>query len=334
MGNLLGPDWLRSPLIGVSGSTFTNTGIVAAEVYQTLPIPAGYRYTFSLWNNAASDPAARITINRRGSESQQQDVLPLISSPVVSSGTLSDAGTGFTVAVLLQPGQAIDLSQAQLEAQPSASPYRPAMGSLSECPLGDRRISIRCRRTKLIQYKDQDRNTRLRSTMSTINIVKEMAEADSPLLLFQCRLADGSYQCFSTQNIWFNGQNYSSRVLKHDLFDFQLSSDDAMDSIATLSLTLANADSFLSEIGASIGWKGTQLTVYFSFVDLVSGITTTESTILFRGVAGDPDQIDEESLRLTFSNKLSLLRVGLPETRVQRLCPWTFPSSRINAPKR
>jgi hypothetical protein len=130
VGNLLGPDWLRSPLIGVSGSTFTNTGIVAAEVYQTLPIPAGYRYTFSLWNNAASDPGARITINRRGSESQQQDVLPLTSSPVVSSGTLSDAGTGFTIAVLLQPGQAIDLSQAQLEAQPSASPYRPAMGGV------------------------------------------------------------------------------------------------------------------------------------------------------------------------------------------------------------
>lgn len=163
--------------------------------------------------------------------------------------------------------------------------------------------------------------------MSTINIIKELAEADTPLLFFQCRLADGSYQCFSTQNMWFNGQSYSPRVLKHDLFDFQLSSDDAMDSIASLSLTLANADSFLSEIGASIGWKGAQLTVYFAFADLASGITTTESTILFRGVAGDPDQIDEDSLQLTFSNKLSLLRIGLPETRIQRLCPWTFPSS-------
>lgn len=163
--------------------------------------------------------------------------------------------------------------------------------------------------------------------MSTINIAKELPEADSPLLLFQCRLSDGSYQCFSTQAIPFNGQSYISRVLKHDLFDFQLSSDDAMDSIAQLSLTLANADSFLSEIEASIGWKGAQLTVYFVFADLLSKTVTTESTILFRGIAGDPDRIDEDSLQLTFSNKLSLLRVGLPETRVQRLCPWTFPSS-------
>jgi hypothetical protein len=130
VGNLLGPTWQCSPLINASGSTFTNTGTIDAEVYQTLPVPAGYRYTFSLWNNTSNDPTARVTVNRRGPVSQQQDVLALTSSPIVSSGALNDSGMGFTIAVLLQPGQAIDLSQAQLEAQPSVSPYRPAIGGV------------------------------------------------------------------------------------------------------------------------------------------------------------------------------------------------------------
>ena len=163
--------------------------------------------------------------------------------------------------------------------------------------------------------------------MSTINVVKEMAEADSPLLLFECLLPNGAYQRFSTQTIVFGGNLYSARVLKHNLFTFQLSADDAMDGMAQLSLTLANADSALSQIQSAAGWKGTQLTVYFVFADLVTGTVTTESTILFRGIAGDPDEIAEGSMKISFANKLSLLRVGLPEIRIQRLCPWNFPTT-------
>jgi hypothetical protein len=164
--------------------------------------------------------------------------------------------------------------------------------------------------------------------MSTINAVKELSEADSPLLLFECLVPNGGgYRYFSTHAISFNGNSYTGRVLKHNLFDFQLSSDDAMDSVAQVSLVLANADSQLSEIEAAFGWKGTQVTVYFAFANLATGATTTESTIVFRGVASDPDEITEDTLQLTFSNKLSLLRVGLPEIRIQRQCPWNFPTA-------
>ena len=62
-----------------------------------------------------------------------------------------------------------------------------------------------------------------------------------------------------------------------------------MDGLSQLSLTLANADSNLSELNAAIGFKGSQLTVWFAFADLPSGTITTESMVLFRGVAGDPD---------------------------------------------
>ncbi len=125
----------------------------------------------------------------------------------------------------------------------------------------------------------------------------------------------------------FNGNQYEARILKYDLFDLQLSADDAMEGISQLSLTLANADSALSQINSAIGFKGAQLTVYFAFADLVIGSITTESTVLFRGVAGDPDEITEDSLALSFTNKLVLQRIPLPEVRVQRACPWNFPTS-------
>ncbi len=163
--------------------------------------------------------------------------------------------------------------------------------------------------------------------MNTINIVKELDQADTPLLLFECTLASGDVERWSSSAIVFAGNPYSARVLKHNLFDLQLSADDAMDGMSQLSLTLANADSILSEIQAEIGFKGAQLTVYFAFADLTTGAITTESTILFRGVAGDPDLIAEDSLKVTFTNKLSLQRIAVPATRIQRQCPWSFPTT-------
>ncbi|MBV9763115.1 MAG: hypothetical protein JO340_21310 [Acidobacteriaceae bacterium] len=163
--------------------------------------------------------------------------------------------------------------------------------------------------------------------MSTINQVKQLAEADTPLLFFECVLPSGDVEYWSTHSITFNQQVYSARVLKHNLFDLQLSADDAMDGISQLSMVLANADSALSEINSAIGFKGTQLTVYFAFADLQTLQITTESTVLFRGIAGDPDEIAEDSLTLSFTNKLSLQRIPLPEVRIQRSCPWNFPST-------
>src|ERR1700753_4164331 len=134
--------------------------------------------------------------------------------------------------------------------------------------------------------------------MAAINEVKQYPESDTPLLLFRCVLPSGDVECWGTHAIGFNGEFYAARVLKHNLFDLQLSADDAMDGISQLSITLANADSAVSELNWAIGFKGSQLTVSFAFATLPNGMITTESTILFRGIASDPDQITEDSLRL------------------------------------
>src|SRR4051794_35693952 len=163
--------------------------------------------------------------------------------------------------------------------------------------------------------------------MPTINQFKQLGLSDTPLVLFECLMPTGDVERWSTHEVILSNNRYSARVLRHDLFEMQLSADDAMDGISQLSLTLANADSMLSELNAGIGFKGSQLTVYFAFADLTTSVISSDITVLFRGVAGDPDEITESSLTLSFLNKLSLQKIPVPDVRIQRNCPWMFPAS-------
>ena len=163
--------------------------------------------------------------------------------------------------------------------------------------------------------------------MGTINQIKQLAETDTPLLLFQCTLPSGDTAYWSTHSIQFNGQSYAAKVLKHNLFDLQLSADDAMDGISQLSLNSGERRFHDLAIGRRNWIERIQLTVYFAFADLPSLTITSESTVLFRGIAGDPDEIGEDFLNLSFTNKLSLRRVPVPDVRIQRSCPWNFPAT-------
>ena len=48
---------------------------------------------------------------------------------------------------------------------------------------------------------------------------------------------------------------------------------------------------------------------------------------MFRGVANPADEITESTFRVTFNNRLNLQRIVLPEVRIERRCPWMFPST-------
>src|SRR3954454_524226 len=121
-------------------------------------------------------------------------------------------------------------------------------------------------------------------------------------------MPSGDVERWSTHQVSFSNDLYSARVLQHDLFEMQLSADDAMDGLSQLSLTLANADSMLSELNASVGFKGSRLTVYFVFADIDSSNVSSEAIVLFKGVAGDPDEITESALTVSFFNKISFAR--------------------------
>jgi hypothetical protein len=163
--------------------------------------------------------------------------------------------------------------------------------------------------------------------MSTINVLKELEVPGTPLFLFDCTLPTGDVLSWSTHSVTVSSVAYLSRILKHNIFDLNSSPEAATDGVSTVSITLANADSFLSSVERDVGWKGSRLAVTFLFFDLTNQVVVSDSQVVFRGIANPPDQSTESTLRLSFTNTLNLQRVFLPETHIQKLCPWNFPST-------
>jgi len=163
--------------------------------------------------------------------------------------------------------------------------------------------------------------------MQTINELKELAATDTPLLLFDCELANGTVERWSTHRVAFGGNVYEPRVVRHDLFEIRSGSDDGIDAMARVSLWLADADSRFSEIERATGFKGSRVTVQLLFYDLRNGAPASEARVIFKGRADSPAEITESTLRLPVMNSLNLQRVLLPEVRIERRCPWRFPST-------
>ncbi len=130
VANMLTSQWQTGVGVTIAGNMYTNASNAPAEVSQTFSIPFGYAYCFSLGGNMSAGAESLLTLIRRGSAMEERTTLPVNSPLLVSTGVLADGGLQFTAALQLQPGQSVDLSQAQLEAQPSPSPFRPARGGV------------------------------------------------------------------------------------------------------------------------------------------------------------------------------------------------------------
>ena len=163
--------------------------------------------------------------------------------------------------------------------------------------------------------------------METINALKEREVLETPLLLFECELRTGQVERWSTHEVEYEGETYVPRILKHNALETRSLSNDGIDALSRIVLTLANADSHFSQVERAIGWKGAKLTVRFLFFDFALYEAATESVVVFRGAANPPDEITESVLRLSFNNRLGLQRVLLPNVRIQRRCPWIFPAT-------
>ncbi|MBK9170645.1 MAG: hypothetical protein IPM24_24720 [Bryobacterales bacterium] len=163
--------------------------------------------------------------------------------------------------------------------------------------------------------------------MPTIFEHKELELTETPILLFSCHLNNGTVERWSTHRVTVDGNVYSARVLRHNLFEIRAASDQGADAVPRVSLSLANADAHFSQIEQSLGWKGAHLDVRFVFYDMKADEAATEAVTLFKGSTNPPDELTDSVCRLSAVNRMSLQRVLLPEVRVQRRCPWQFPST-------
>jgi hypothetical protein len=163
--------------------------------------------------------------------------------------------------------------------------------------------------------------------MQTISELKEHPVTNAPIIVFDCVLANGQSEHWSTHAVQVGDIRYHARVLQHSSFDIQTASDQGVDGSPRISIVLANADSYFSEIERATGWKGARLTVGFLFYDLPNDAALTDVSVVFQGICNPPDQIKEATFRLTAANRMNLQRLLLPEVRIQRRCPWNFPAT-------
>jgi hypothetical protein len=163
--------------------------------------------------------------------------------------------------------------------------------------------------------------------MPTIDQLKEQEATLAPVFLFDCVLQSGSTERWSTHAVTFESSDYAARLIRHNLFELRASSDDGLDSTAKISVTVANADSRFSQIERETGFKGGQLTIRLVFFDFGTNLAVSEARVLFRGVGNSADEITESTFRVTFSNRFNLQRIVLPEVRIERRCPWSFPAT-------
>jgi hypothetical protein len=165
-------------------------------------------------------------------------------------------------------------------------------------------------------------------------IAKEKLNADTPMLLFDCTLADGTVRHWSSSTFTSGGVQFEGRVLRHNLFEAQLASDTQVGGAPRLTFELANADSNLSELEDQTGFKGASLIVRVVFADLSAGGPVSDPLVVFSGLMNPPDLITESTFRLSAMNRMATQRSVVPEIRVQRLCQWRFPmtaSQRLEA---
>ncbi|MDQ1469280.1 MAG: hypothetical protein QOJ99_760, partial [Bryobacterales bacterium] len=170
--------------------------------------------------------------------------------------------------------------------------------------------------------------------MQSALIAKEQLNADTPMLLFDCTLADGTVRHWSSSSFTSGEIHYEGRVLRQNLFEAQLASDTQVGGAPRLTFELANADSNLSEIEQQAGFKGARVVVRVVFADLAAGGPTSDVLVVFSGLMNPPDLITESTFRLSAMNRMATQRSVVPEVRVQRLCPWRFPmtaSQRLEA---
>src|SRR5579884_970602 len=163
--------------------------------------------------------------------------------------------------------------------------------------------------------------------MASVDDLKHAETCDTPVFLFDFALPSGPTEYWSTHNLTIGGQAYTARVVSHNAFQLRASMDPSSNGGSGLTVVLANADGVCSEVEQEYGWKGTRVTVRFAFVDLTSGTATSDVRMVFRGIGDPVQEITETLCRVSFSDRMSLQRTYVPQIRIQRQCPWAFPST-------
>jgi hypothetical protein len=155
-----------------------------------------------------------------------------------------------------------------------------------------------------------------------------------PLMLVEAILVDGTRLNWSTHDLrlstlgyQYGGVDWQPRIESPELSAQQALSDQGIDYAPSLSLKLADADGYLWGLERTKGFKGAVLRAIFVLWNVDQNDFSTEYMSKFLGIAKAP-KLDGNSMTLVADNKMSL-SAQLPSLRIQKTCPWTFPSALV-----
>ncbi len=107
--------------------------------------------------------------------------------------------------------------------------------------------------------------------MPSIADMKELSATQTPLFLFTFQLAPGAVRG-GARTRWRWTERSTRRASSATTSSrCAPDSEEGIDSLSKLTVTLANADSYCSQIERNPGWKGAKVTVRFLFFDLKNG---------------------------------------------------------------
>lgn len=163
-------------------------------------------------------------------------------------------------------------------------------------------------------------------SLAAIDTLKELAASYQAIVLATVTASDGAvFRLCSSDLSSYGGNAYSGRVMRYDLQALQAISDQGLDIMPAVSLTVADADKTLYSWDRTHGIAGARLSLVFAYHDQ-GGQYSSDSYKVFIGRC-KPAGADLETFTITATSLLNLNEKRLPVTPIQRTCPNIHPDT-------
>jgi hypothetical protein len=171
--------------------------------------------------------------------------------------------------------------------------------------------------------------------LAAINTLKEEKPVvpGQPLILALFTFADGTtkgYCSHDLTSITYGGIAYEPRVKGMGLVQRQALSADGIDSTPTITVPLADADKGVFknyEYGANKGFLGATVTLTLVVWQVGTSNFSSDSDVIFQGICDLPE-VTEDMVTVSATSTSNLTKQFLPNTPIQRTCPWQFPATK------
>lgn len=161
---------------------------------------------------------------------------------------------------------------------------------------------------------------------------KENASAQQPLLLATITFSDGAVLRVASHDVTYGGNAYLPYIENQELTASQALGEQGIDVPTSVSLRLADSDYTLwTNYEIAHGFRGARLQLVSVLYDALAGGFSSDSRVIFNGVCKEPGgrmaAHDGKVLAVGFASRLNMADIGLPTIKIQKICPWIFPTT-------